>query len=225
MSGDPSPQFRKHLAASLALFTWLGIFAMLGCDHLGVGGSSRPWLIAASTAFVLVRVLRGGLAAVPGKLLVAGLAACWLGDYLGPTNFTGSVVAFGLGHALFIGAFVAIGIDRKRVPAVLPATLIAGIGVGWWLLPQIPAGQHGLIVGYMLVISAMVVCAWGMRDDPARTILILAATLFYVSDIFVARWRFVAPGPENAWLCYPLYYAACLLFALAPVGAFTPASR
>ena len=125
---------------------------------------------------------------------------------------------------LFIGAFVALGVERGRTPAAAAVTLAAGAAIGWWLLPQVPSEQRPLIVGYMLVISAMGVSAWSMRDDPARAVLIVAATLFYVSDIFVARWRFVSPGPENAFLCYPLYYAACLLFAVAPVGAHSRGS-
>ncbi len=209
---------RPRIAGGLALLTWLSIFVMLGREHLGLGGPARPWLIAASTAFVLVRVLRGGLSTTSGRLLAAGLVACWFGDYLGPVHFIGSVVAFGLAHLAFVGAFVAIGIDRARLPTPAAVTIVVGVAIGWWLLPQVPADQRAMIVGYMLVISAMAVTAWGMRDHPARAILIAAAVIFYVSDIFVARWRFVSPGPENAWLCYPLYYAACLLFALAAVG-------
>jgi uncharacterized membrane protein YhhN len=210
---------RSRLAAALAALTWLSVWAMLGREWLGFGGSARGWLIAASTGFVLVRIIRGGLHTNAGKALLAGLIACWLGDYLGPVNFIGSVIAFGLGHLLFIGAFVAIGIDRTRVPIAAVVAILVGVAIGWWLLPQVPAEQRAMIVGYMLVISAMVITAWGLRDHPARCILIAAAVIFYLSDIFVARWRFVSPGPENAWLCYPLYYAACLLFALAGVGA------
>ncbi|MFP4250506.1 MAG: lysoplasmalogenase, partial [Armatimonadota bacterium] len=209
---------RPRLAGVLAALTWLSVVAMLLRDPLGIGGPARPWLIAASTGFVFVRVIGGGLGTTPGRLLLAGLIACWFGDYLGPVNFIGSVVAFGLAHLAFMGAFIAIGIDRARLPMPAAVTIAVGVAVGWWLLPQVPADQRAMIVGYMLVISAMVVTAWGMREHPARGILIAGAVIFYVSDIFVARWRFVSPGPENAWLCYPLYYAACLLFALAPVG-------
>lgn len=208
----------------VAALTWLSVPAMLWRDWLGIGGSARPWLIAASTGFVLVRVLRGGLDSTPGRLLLMGLIGCWWGDYLGATSFVGSVIAFGLAHLLFIGAFAAIGIDRRRLPVAAAIVIAVGAGIAWWLLPQVPADQRLMILGYMTVISAMVTCALALRDHPARSILIAAAAIFYVSDIFVARWRFVSPGPENAFLCYPLYYAACLLFALAPVGRSGDAS-
>ncbi len=206
----------KRAAWGLAAATWLSVLAGLALEALGFEFPMRRGMIAASTGFVLVRLLSGGLNVAPGRLLLGGLIGCWAGDYLGPINFPASIIAFGLAHALFIAAFVALGIDRRRIAAATAVTVAVGAAIGWWLLPEVPAGQRAMIGGYILVISAMVVCAWSLRDSGARGTLIAAATLFYVSDIFVARWRFISSGPENAWLCYPLYYGACLLFALAP---------
>jgi hypothetical protein len=42
-----------------------------------------------------------------------------------------------------------------------------------------------------------------------------AAVAFYISDVSVARDRFVAPGFGNRIWGLPLYYAAQLLFALS----------
>ena len=42
-----------------------------------------------------------------------------------------------------------------------------------------------------------------------------AAVAFYLSDVSVARDRFVAPGFGNRIWGLPLYYAAQLLFALS----------
>jgi hypothetical protein len=39
--------------------------------------------------------------------------------------------------------------------------------------------------------------------------------MFYVSDIFVARDRFVAPSPWNQRLGLPLYYTAQLALAFS----------
>jgi uncharacterized membrane protein YhhN len=46
------------------------------------------------------------------------------------------------------------------------------------------------------------------------------ALAFAASDVFVARHRFVAPGPLNRTWGLPLYYAAQLLLAstVAPLG-------
>jgi len=43
----------------------------------------------------------------------------------------------------------------------------------------------------------------------------VGAVLFFLSDLLVARDRFVAPGFGNRLLGLPLYYAAQLLLASA----------
>jgi len=53
---------------------------------------------------------------------------------------------------------------------------------------------------------------------PASTGYVLAglaagALAFYVSDMFLAQTAFLGGGPLNTVLGYPIYYAACLLFA------------
>ena len=40
-----------------------------------------------------------------------------------------------------------------------------------------------------------------------------AAVLFYVSDVCVARWRYLDSAVDG-YICYLLYYAACAMFAL-----------
>ena len=57
--------------------------------------------------------------------------------------------------------------------------------------------------------------AFGTRPGSPRGIFLPGAARFYVSDLFVARWAFVGGGSVNAYFCYPLYYAACLLLAHA----------
>jgi uncharacterized membrane protein YhhN len=45
--------------------------------------------------------------------------------------------------------------------------------------------------------------------------LLIGAVMFAVSDIFVARDRFVSPSVANRLWGLPLYYAAQLIFALS----------
>jgi len=67
------------------------------------------------------------------------------------------------------------------------------------------------VYGYMAVISAMLVSAAGAApSDPA---IFAGAALFYVSDLCVARERFVTPGFANGALGLPLYFAAQLVLA------------
>jgi hypothetical protein len=49
--------------------------------------------------------------------------------------------------------------------------------------------------------------------------VLVGALLFFVSDLAVARDRFVSPGFANAAWGLPLYYAATLVLAATVRGA------
>jgi hypothetical protein len=65
----------------------------------------------------------------------------------------------------------------------------------------------------MLAISAMVSLAAGSFAARPSLLLLTGAIGFYLSDLSVARDRFVAPGFVNRLWGIPLYYGAQLLFA------------
>ena len=67
----------------------------------------------------------------------------------------------------------------------------------------------------MTVLFVMVCLSSGIRMPRGRTLLMSGTLIFLVSDIFVARWKFVDSSPINAFFCYPLYYSACSLLALS----------
>lgn len=176
---------------------------------LGFDGARYPFLVLASTGFVLVAFLAGAWRHTYGKFIVAGLGLCWMGDVLGPYDFALGAGMFLLAHLVFVAAFLAHGLDRqkslKSLLLVLPSAAIL-----FWLLPQVDPSLRTLVVAYNVVITAMVVTAGG-----TTRLIFAAAIAFYVSDIFVARWRFVDQDASNAFICYPLYYTACLLLAIS----------
>jgi uncharacterized membrane protein YhhN len=100
----------------------------------------------------------------------------------------------------------------------LPLVVVGGAGIAAWLLPHVSADLRAPVVAYMLIISAMVVTAAGVKPGRDQGLILAAAVGFYVSDIFAARRQFVDSSGTNAFLCYPLYYAACLMFALSVLG-------
>jgi hypothetical protein len=59
----------------------------------------------------------------------------------------------------------------------------------------------------------MVVCAAGAVARGGDPAMLLGAGLFSVSDLAVARDRFVSPGFANAAWGLPLYYGAQLVLA------------
>jgi uncharacterized membrane protein YhhN len=100
------------------------------------------------------------------------------------------------------------------------ALALGGIAVGigaWrihsWLRPHLPADFVIPVTAYLGVISAMLVAALGNAAARGEVAVAVGAALFAVSDVSVARDRFVAPGFVNAAWGLPLYYAAQLVLA------------
>ena len=78
--------------------------------------------------------------------------------------------------------------------------------------------MHGPVLAYIVVITVMLAAAWSLavaRPDNFGWQVAAGATLFYLSDIAVARRRFT-PGAGFATRAVglPAYYAAQFLLAL-----------
>jgi uncharacterized membrane protein YhhN len=123
------------------------------------------------------------------------------------------IASFLLGHLAFIAAFLLRGLAPVGVAASLLAVVPAAALALRWLAPHVPAGFRLPVRAYVFAISAMVVCAAGTVAARWDALLLSGALLFYVSDLCVARDRFVEPGFPNRALGLPLYYAATLLLA------------
>jgi len=152
--------------------------------------------------------------------VLAALACSWLGDVLlipleRPNVFRAGVLAFGLAHVAYIAAFVTRGLEPTRMALAAALTALALVFAIPWLRPRVPAELRLSVYGYMAILSAMLVTGAGASGaDPA---IFAGAALFAVSDLTVARDRFVAPGFANGVIGPPLYFAAQLVLA-ATVG-------
>jgi uncharacterized membrane protein YhhN len=76
------------------------------------------------------------------------------------------------------------------------------------------------VIAYIIVITVMVVGAFTVVGDagfPAtgRLMVIFGAVSFYISDLFVARDRFLKPEFTNRFLGLPLYYLGQFLLAFS----------
>lgn len=179
-------------------------------------GLHLPCVLGASTSFVLVAIAAGGLHSRYGRFILAGLVACWCGDVLGAQYFLTGVFAFCLAHAAFISAFVTKGIIWKRLVAAVVPVVIALVVILRWLLPHVQQPEEVVAVcAYATVISTMVLAAFGASEGPRGRLILSGALIIYISDIFVAGWRYGDFGSSIGRFCYPLYYSACLLFALS----------
>jgi uncharacterized membrane protein YhhN len=97
------------------------------------------------------------------------------------------------------------------------AVLGIGILVMRWLRPHVPPTMQIPVYAYVVVISAMVVSAVGAVAATGDARIVVGALMFYVSDLAVARDRFVASGFWNGACGLPLYFGAQLVLAWSVV--------
>ncbi len=71
---------------------------------------------------------------------------------------------------------------------------------------------------YVVVISAMVVCAAGTVGQAGLPQILVGALMFYISDLAVARDHFLAPSFANKAWGLPLYFGGQLLLASTVAG-------
>ena len=170
----------------------------------------------ASLAFI---AFAWALGVGPGseRWLFAGLCACALGDVLlipsGERAFQAGVASFGLGHGLYAVAFALRGVHVVSAAIAAPLLALLAWRVYRWLAPGVPAELKPAVGGYCAIITAMVALALGTTVATGDGRVALGAIMFFVSDLSVARDRFVAPGFANRAWGLPLYYAAQLVLA------------
>jgi uncharacterized membrane protein YhhN len=200
-----------------AALTVLALAALLLAEHRG--SRQGAWIAKplASAGFLGVALAGGALGTVYGRWILAGLVLSWLGDVLliprAERAFRAGATSFLLGHVAYAVAFTVRGI---AVPATLLAglaTLVACVVLVRWLRPNVRGSMRALVYAYVVVISAMVVLAAGAAVGSATPTIFAGALLFYVSDLAVARDRFVSNEFMNRAWGLPLYYAGQLVLA------------
>ena len=174
--------------------------------------------LTASACFVWAAVAWGGLESGYGWILLVGLSLCALGDALllppGDSRwFRLGIGAFFLGHLVFAIAFLQLPQDGAAAVATIAALVPAAGAVLAWLRHRVPGPLRVPVAAYVAVISLMVATAIGAAWEGGLPTLALGALAFAVSDLAVARDRFVAPGFANSAWGLPLYFGAQLLLA------------
>jgi uncharacterized membrane protein YhhN len=184
--------------------------------------SFRPgvWLAKplAAAGFVAAALAQGALESPYGLWILTGLALSLCGDVLliprEPRRaFVAGLVAFLLGHVAYAIAFATRGLDPTTVAVALPAVLAAGLFVLRRLLPFVSARMRPPVLAYVVVISVMLVCAAGTVGRAGNAWIFVGALAFYLSDLAVARERFVQKSFTNKLWGLPLYFGAQLVLA------------
>jgi uncharacterized membrane protein YhhN len=176
-----------------------------------------------SSLFVLTASLQAGSQPVYHHLLLAGLSCCLVGDgcLVFPARgfFLAGLLAFLLGHCLYVAAFLSLSGLNIGLVAGLVLTGPVGYGLFRRLQPHADELRKPVAV-YIVMISLMLSAAAAVYVDhriplPCRWLVLIGALSFYLSDLFVARQRFVLDSFANRLAGLPLYYGGQFCLALS----------
>jgi len=176
----------------------------------------------ASTGFLGVGVAAGALDSAFGVAIFVGLCLGFVGDVMlmwrDRRCFTIGLFAFLLGHIAYCVAFAIRGVDLTWLVAVGGVFLILDGVLLRWLWPHVERPLRGPVIAYIVVISAMVALAAGSVAIQSAPLLLLGAVLFCLSDVSVARDRFLHAGFGNVLWGLTAYYVGQLLLAYSAGG-------
>jgi len=177
--------------------------------------------VIASTGFILTAVSGGAFESRYGVLILIGLALSWFGDvfllWRTSRTFQAGLVSFLLAHVAYITAFIFVfstarSGDLTSWAIICPVLLVIPF-IKRWLDPHLPAAMRYPVYAYIFVISIMVMGAILASLATGQWAILIGAVMFYLSDVSVARDRFVAPGFINGLWGLPLYYGGQLFLA------------
>ncbi len=176
--------------------------------------------LLASTGFIALCIASGGVRSTYGQVILAGLVFSWWGDLFlisrSSTIFMLGLISFFLAHVAYCGAFVVYGVSAPSAVVAMLLLLLPGVFIMRWLHPHL-GSMRVPVYAYVTVITVMTALAVSAATSRGGVLLPIGAILFYSSDIFVARDRFVAPGRANAYIGLPLYYGGQVLLAMTPL--------
>jgi len=176
--------------------------------------------MVAAAAFIAFGFTAGAWdAGLAGKLIIGGLLFSAVGDAMllsrDKRPFLVGIGAFLIAHLWYLAAFVVLGLHLGAFALALVAVAVLATGVWRWLADHVGSLKPA-VLAYIAVISTMVAAAIGAtaaQPDAVHAGLLMAAVLFFISDLCVARERFVSSTPYNRLAGLPTYFGAQLLFA------------
>jgi uncharacterized membrane protein YhhN len=160
--------------------------------------------------------------------ILAGLLFCMAGDVfliflMSRKCFMVGLVSFLTGHILYSIAFFSMGSPGMLTLVMAALCLAASAAVFIWIRPSLGAMVIP-VIAYIAIITLMVIgaaslAANGHLNVTGRALVFCGAILFYISDLFIARHRFVRKEFINRLAGLPMYYAAQFMIAYS-IGLF-----
>lgn len=150
-----------------------------------------------------------------GAWIVVGLALSMAGDVLlmFKPAFRAGLLVFLAAHLAYVAAFhVLVPAHMWPLWVAAPVVTVSAFAAAW-LWPHL-GGMRVPVVAYVAVITVMVWAALAVTGAGRVTAAAaVGAVLFYLSDLSVARNRFVSPGFVNRAWGLPAYYLGQVLLA------------
>jgi len=201
-----------------AIICGLGLLLSLAGEYRSKNSFSVLGKLVAASAYIAAALSLGAAGSEYGRLLLLGMAFCWLGDLLLISKtrqnlFLAGLVSFLLGHLVYIGAFAVRGISFPVLAGAAVVMAVFAWRVLSWLNPVVDQRMQRPVQIYVIAISIMMAMAAATFSAHGGLALLLGGLLFVISDLAVARNRFVAPGFVNRAWGMPTYFTAQLLLA------------
>jgi uncharacterized membrane protein YhhN len=210
------PPFRPNAAVCIfGILSLLLVIAAVMLRYTDWDISMRYFLMGGSTAFVLTAVAGGAWKSRYGVLILIAMILCWLGDFFGPGNFLLGAGFFLIGHFVLIAAFFVYGLKTNRLWYSIDGMFVVSGGLAYWILPEVFPNEQWFVASYITVISTMVALACATKGMLVSRYLAAGAILFFISDILLALNRYMQMEIDYTFFGYPIYYAACILFAIS----------
>ena len=157
------------------------------------------------------------------NLLLLGLIFCLGGDIFlalpQERAFLLGLVSFLMGHFLYVICFFYVADINHWTWIGCLTGLLVSVPVFLWLRPHL-GSMLKPVVAYIVVITIMVIGAWTVLGDAnlnfnGRLLVFIGAVSFYLSDLFVARDRFLNSEFTNRLVGLPMYYLGQFLLAFS----------
>lgn len=177
----------------------------------------------AALGFLGIAVVAGAFESRYGLSIFAALLACAVGDLCLLSRKSErllllGIVAFAVGHALYIAAFLplapGLGEPIAGGSSLYPLAILAAIlafTVSLTLTRSVAGTLRVPAMMYAAIISLMLGAAILTRHPT----IIIGALLFASSDYIVGRDRFITQAQWHPVIITPFYFGAQALFALS----------
>jgi uncharacterized membrane protein YhhN len=209
------------ISTLLASISLAGSAAYVLARWKGIDSAAAVAKIAASTAFVVLAVVNEATQTLYGRTILVALVFSWLGDMLllslKSSFLLAGIASFFVAHIAFGVAFSTVGLSTLAFAIALTLSLVLGVIIMCWLWSYLKEFYRIAVPAYLAAVSIMVALAVAASAESLPVTVAIGAIIFAISDISVARDRFVENSITNKAWGLPLYYLAQILFALSVI--------